>query len=203
MKRILSTVMMILLCIPVISQDQTTIIKPTKKGNYILGGSVKISYKSSFYNYMDPAYYSSTYRSKSIDFNICPQIGYFIADGLALGLSPVLHYQTSRSQTTKNQFFGIGSDAFIKYYLNNPIFFELQGGYLHQWQPRTSESEEDISNSYSIVPGIGYSIFLNSKVSLEPMINYEYRHYTSSYGTHRAESSTNSIFFSIQFIIFL
>jgi len=136
-----------------------------------------------------------------------PQIGYFIANGLAVGISPIYAYSNARetysaqdsstsyvsSSITKSdtKTNSIGAGVFIKYYSKLGFFLNMQIQYLYNKSVYSSEylnfspgttnilnrnqaNTYSHSNTYAISPGLGYAIFLNSNISLEPMISYSF-----------------------------
>jgi hypothetical protein len=214
MKKNLSVTILfwVLLSLPVISQDASSFTKPTLKGNLIIGGDFKFAFSHDF----EKAYYNTIYISESefkvdeISLSVSPEIGYFIIDGLAIGVSPIFSYSYTKSTIlfssfmvdTKGHSLGIGGNLFLKYYLKNCIFFEIASGY--SYSKSTNYSTHPSSNNiYSIIPSIGYAIFLNSKVSIEPKINYEFNNLSMKYSDQStAKESANGISLSAQFSIF-
>ena len=214
MKRILPILIFLFACLPVFSQEKSEIVKPITKGNYIIGGDLKINYQSLY----EKATYSSlpemNFRTNSFQVDISPEIGYFLADGLVIGLSPTIQYSFSKPKSAsylypgaKGHTVGLGTNVFIKYYLKNNIFLQLETGYVHDWiVQRNSTFGNYTYNYFSFTPSIGYAFFINSKVSFEPKINYTFNKNdtsdTSNLGTS-TKISTNGIFLSMQFTIFL
>jgi hypothetical protein len=214
MKKILSVTILfwVLLSLPVISQDTSSFTKPTLKGNLIIGGDFKFAFSHEF----EKVYYNTIYISESkfktdaISLSISPEIGYFIIDGLAIGVSPTFSYSYLKSTVlissflvnTKGHSLGIGGNLFLKYYLKNCIFFEIESGY--SYSKSTNNASHPSTNSiYSVIPSIGYAIFLNSKVSIEPKINYEFNYLSMKYSDQSmVNESANGISLSAQFSIF-
>lgn len=69
------------------SQDE----KPLNRGNKVLGGGASLGSESNHYSY-----------SKSFNGTLNPSFGYFIADGLILGLSPSLSINYKFDEETQN-----------------------------------------------------------------------------------------------------
>jgi hypothetical protein len=216
MKKILITayLLVMLLSLPCLAQESSDISKPTLKGNIILGGDLKFDFSNNFnkvnYPYGTFPVYEE-YTSNRISFTIGPQAGYFLIDGLAIGISPSVSYSFTKLTNYsgsmlvgyKNHSIGWGVNAFAKYYLKNCIFFELESGYSHL-KGVTDSFDPNSDYTYSIIPGVGYAIFLNSKVAIEPKINYEFNFSSTknSSGSWYKQSS-NGISLSAQFVIFL
>jgi hypothetical protein len=210
MKRLLPIFIFILISLFAYSQDQSGIIKPIKKGNLIIGGDLKFdgSGKSDEVNYpaMPPI---SDYKSTQISFSVSPDFGYFVTDGLVIGVSPAFQYTYSKTRSLtgiiinpKVNSFGLGGYIFIKYYLENCIFFEFETGYMHDWSS-SNGFDKATSDVYSFIPGIGYAIFINPKVSIEPKINYEFNRFTMKSVSMSDKQTSNSISFSVAFTMFL
>jgi hypothetical protein len=171
MKKILT---LICLCIPIYSFSQ--IERPITKGNSIISGGGTFKY--------------SQYSSNLI-FN--PGYGYFVVDNLALGLNTTFSYT---KVIQKSFIYGIG--PFAKYYFNNGLFLKTETfftkgnfiGYVNSYK----------TTNFSIIQGIGYSLFLNSKISLEPSLNYNYI-YTKA--GEFSTTNTNDFLFELKLNIFL
>jgi hypothetical protein len=214
MKKILSITILfcVFLNLPVFSQESSGITKPTLKGNLLIGGDFKFAFSHKY----DEAYFNSPYttdskiKSDGISLSISPQIGYFIIDGLAIGLSPSFSYSYTKSKVLFNPYMidnkghsiGLGGDLFLKYYLKNGVFFEIESGYSHSKFTNTV-TDPSANNIYSVIPSIGYAIFINSKVSIEPKINYEFKYISETYsGESSSKESANGLSLSAQFAVF-
>lgn len=90
-------------------------------------------------------------------FNISPDVGYFFADDLAVGLD--VDYSNIDFGSTSTSLFSVG--PFIRYYLIDPVFLELDANF----------GLGDLEfTEYGAA--VGYSFFLNNSVSLEPKLYY-------------------------------
>jgi hypothetical protein len=212
-KNLLVTILFLaLLSLPGISQENTSFTKPTIKGNFIIGGDFKFAFSHAFQetNYNSIYISDSKFKIDAISLSISPEIGYFIIDGLAIGVSPAFTYSNTKSTILYSSILadmqgnslGIGGNLFLKYYLKNCLFFEIESGYSHS--KSTDNATHPFSYStYSFIPSIGYAIFLNSKVSIEPKINYEFNYLSSEYSdSSTSKESANGISLSAQFTIF-
>jgi hypothetical protein len=214
MRKILftTTTFLLLLSLPVISQDTSSFTKPTLKGNLIIGGDFKFAFSHAYEKaYSNNIFISdSRFKIDAISLSISPEIGYFIIDGFVIGVSPTFTYSSTKSTglissilvDMKGNSLGIGGNLFVKYYLKNCLFFEIESGY--KYSKSTDNATNPFSNStYSVIPSIGYAIFLNSKVSIEPKINYEFNYLSSKYSdSSTSKESVNGISLSAQFSIF-
>jgi outer membrane protein len=183
--------------------------KPIKKGNIILGGGVGFSYSKESGNYKvidnnGQSFYQNI-DQKSISFSFGPSFGYFLIDGLAVGLSPSFSYsnQEFSSYTFNNYSFGIA--PYAKYYFNNGIFIHLKADYYHSVSKQKGFDNKTNYNYLTINPGIGYAFFINSKVSIEPSLEYSFmkNKEKSDNMLVDSENKTNKLFFSLGFQIFL
>jgi hypothetical protein len=94
---------------------------------------------------------------------------------------------------------GIGPE--LRYYFNNGLFLNAEVDYNHL---HGISNTSNTANYFSFKPGIGYSIFLNHKVSLEPCIFYEIADQKFKRDTFGdATIKTNTIMFDLTFNFFL
>ena len=117
---------------------------PIEQGAWVFSGNTNLGINS----------YSQTGGSSNSVFNIGLKGGYFFMDNLAGGLLFDLVSSSGSSVT------GIG--VFGRYYVNGKIF--LGAGF-----KSTSSSG---ASSTSIPLEVGYAIFLNNTIAIEPAFNY-------------------------------
>jgi len=155
--------------------------KPVTKGNIILSGGGAISHVKNSYS-------TGGSNTSFINCTLSPGFSYFILDNFAIGLNTNLEY----SGLTNNKTYTLGIGPKVKFYFNNGLFVNAEVSY---------NSLHGISNTsnkatfFAFKPGIGYAIFLNQKVSLEPGIFYEVKNgkYHISYGPADYKTSTISL----------
>ena len=82
-----------------------------------------------------------------------PNLGYFIADDLAIGLNISLVSQSFDGNS--NTSFGLG--PFVRYYVTDPIYITVG-----------ADLELDEGGGTTIGAGVGYSWFLNDGLAIEP-----------------------------------
>jgi outer membrane protein len=82
-----------------------------------------------------------------------PNLGYFIADDLAIGLDVGFVSQSFDGESEST--FGLGPS--IRYYVTDPIYVTVG-----------ANLELDEGGGTTIVAGVGYSWFLNNSVAIEP-----------------------------------
>ncbi len=80
------------------------------KDNWLVGGS------ASFSNSKQNLIYSAD-KNSDVSFSILPNIGYFITDKFALGLSPGVSFRQSKSNNVKSNVSSYAIGPFAKYYL--------------------------------------------------------------------------------------
>ena len=154
--------------------------KPITKGNMIISGAGSIeSYRSRY----------GDFASNTFNLSLSPGVGYFIIDNLAIGIN------TNFSITSQGGYgvYSLGLGPYARYYFKNGLFLNGELGYdlLHGLKNNGTKQKE-----YSIIPGIGYAIFLNPKVSFEPSINYRHVNGPDS-------NSRDGVFLELKFNIFL
>lgn len=116
MRRIAITILVLAYTVGLKAQELT----PTAKGNFMIGGSAGFSH-------------SKNNLSCSKNFDLAPNIGYFIIDGLAVGATPMYSYSNikpynnnSFSLKTISHTFSIA--PFVRYIFKNGIFTQIEGG---------------------------------------------------------------------------
>lgn len=165
--------------------------KPITKKNIFLGGAV---YLNRVNNYGDDNSnnHSSTYGFK-------PNIGYFLIDRLAIGLSPFISNSLSSNEYFQidsifklrynydSKIISIGVSPSIRYYFQNCIFLEVDLEYSYNKSVRDNYvsgtingseinlQDERIVSKYNKLEysfGVGYAYFVNSKVSIDASLMY-------------------------------
>ena len=126
---------------------------------------------------LSAAYYSGEIKAAGItekyditEITATPKIGWFIRQPLAVGLSTEFIYLTVDFDETRDtsSSFLLGG-PFVTYYFPNHIFGEASFGYGFN-----TINDDQQTNLIRIAGGIGYSLFLNEKVAVEPMLRYVY-----------------------------
>ena len=138
------------------------------KGNWMVGGSANFNSTS----YESTSNGGSSSEGKGIGVTIYPTFGYFIADKLALGLSPSFGYSKTEGG---NAYTSYGAGPFVRYYLLKPekmINVLTHIGY--SYGTDNSNSTSNILNFKA-----GPAIFLNSSVALELTLSYNISQLTS------------------------
>ncbi|PKP39327.1 MAG: hypothetical protein CVT98_02205 [Bacteroidetes bacterium HGW-Bacteroidetes-15] len=182
--------------------------KPIKRGDIVLGGSSSFSYSKinsryKFLDFVDGQYYYQNSDQKSVTVSFSPLFGYFIIDGLVIGISPSYSY----SKTVFTNYEGIansfGIAPFIKYYFDNGFFADLESGYRYSILKQQGVDYKRKYSYLSVSPSVGYAFFINSKVSIEPSLKYFFSKAIDKDDIGNSYFETNSFLFSIGFHIFL
>lgn len=164
--------------IPLLSFSQVE--KPITRSTFLIGGSAS----AGFYT----GVYETGGTSSNLSINFTPSAGYFIMDGLAIGLAPRVYFYLSDNST----FTTLGLSPFAKYYFQNGFVVRLDIGYSF------STGESYSNSSLGFGGGLGYAYFLNSNVALELFLN-EYINVNES----SSNSVSNSLYFSLGLQAFL
>ena len=166
MRRIAITILVLAYTVGLKAQE----FPPTAKGNFMIGGSAGYSH-------------SKNNLSCSKNFDLAPNIGYFIIDGLAVGATPMYSYSNikpynnnSFSLKTISHTFSIA--PFVRYIFKNGIFTQIEGGigktFIKRGVFHSNEDSKSTTTTKYIQPSIGYSYFINSKVAIEASAYYKY-----------------------------
>lgn len=143
-----------------ISKPQTTAqvgTTPIQKGNWIVGGSVgSMGY---------------SFEGKTFNVNLMPQAGYFISDGVAIGLTAGGGLQTVKHG---DNIWNYKVAPFVRYYF--PEGASSSGRFFGQGDIGISGASAGSDSDTSFAFGInaGYAHFITPSVALEAMVGYNY-----------------------------
>lgn len=182
--------------------------KPIKKGNITLGGSVGFGYSAASRKSIITDSYGQSFEGttdqKTMSVYLNPGFGYFVVDGLVIGISPSFSYTHDKYSGFIRNSYSIGITPFAKYYFNNGFFAGFKASYHFSISKQPGYDYSTKYNQISIRPSLGYAIFINSKVSLEPSLEYSFE---KAIGKNDMISDDNlkvhQIYFNIGFNIFL
>ena len=176
----------------------------TEQGNFLVGGGASYSFDKNKFERGSTT--TDVGKSSEISFN--PNFGYFVINGLAVGLS--INLNSSKFEAEDNggevKSSSVSFGPFVKYYHSSNFFgmagFGVGSGRTESTGPLgfTSESEWGVSNW---IIGGGYAIFLNDNVSIEPMLSYGSVRVTDKDEDPEEVNIDNGLTFSIGFQIFL
>jgi len=155
---------------------------PISQGNIIVGGGGTIDYYKSKTDY---GVFTSEYKRTAI--SLYPTFLYFVTDGLAIGATLDLGLSLHDKKTDYT--LGIGPE--IRYYFEAGLLLKAETSYVFQ---------SNMKDGYlSVKPGIGYAIFINSKVALEPCLVYEFTSEKWKSGTNNITDKANRFGIEIGF----
>jgi outer membrane autotransporter protein len=108
---------------------------------------------------------------------LSPSAGYFIIDNLAVGAAIDFNASSTKPSggTGKSSSTSVSLSPFVRYYLNQGIFFQGQVGFGSENSKYPSGGGTTTTTKYSTSNwslGAGYAYFLNDFVAVEPMIGY-------------------------------
>lgn len=155
---------------------------PIQKGNWMVGSSVGST--------------GYSFEEKSFNINVLPSAGYFITDGLAVGLQAGAGLQTIKHG--KN-IWNYKVMPFARYYF--PEGASETGRFFGQGAigvSGLSQREGGSESSFAFSVNAGYSHFLSRNVALEGLLGYNYS--KSNLADAKAQ---NGLGFSVGFQIFL
>ncbi|GAA4784775.1 hypothetical protein GCM10023231_10690 [Olivibacter ginsenosidimutans] len=162
---------------PQLSEDVG--LTPIKKGNWMVGGSLgSMGY---------------SFEGKSFNINVNPQAGYFVSDGVAIGLSLKGGYQ---SEKDKKDLWTYGIAPFVRYFF--PEGSSSTGRFFGQGKVGIAGASGGSDVTFAAGLGLGYAHFITRSVALEAMVGYDY-----SKAATASASAQNGLGFSLGFQIYL
>jgi len=170
MKNITLTFMTLLLSLGLMAQDQGTIL---------LSGSTGLNFSSLSLNDTEPNDLPSGYESSTSTLDLDLSLGYFVTDGLAVGIAVSSDSSTDKMEYENNDTESKTSTTVIapmvRYYIaETGLYGQLSYGFGSSIDKYTdgSNSTEDKAKVSNLGIGLGYSIFLSDDVALSPSLAY-------------------------------
>lgn len=161
----------------------------TEKGKFLLGGSTNLAFSSDKYQWDE-----EDQSEKSTDIDLMPQVGYFIANGLAIGLEfPFSHSWSDDEKSTS-----IGCGPFAKYYFGKSQFkpFLLTGTEFNKETSKYTYSSGEVSEStdrsFLWKAGGGIGIFITKNLSVDLSLLYVHEEYRWKSETDEPYSKSTS-----------
>lgn len=151
---------------------------PISKGKIIIGGSLsidKINNKESFYYASGNIFY--VYRTITISTNL--ELEYLLSNHWAIGLitEDQLSSRKDKGSTTKFNSNDILIGPVLRFYIKSGLFIMSS---VELGRSNTEYSKGNLPkykyNNWSYNVGLGYSIMLDRKIAIEPLIRYNYYH---------------------------
>lgn len=180
------------LLIPIFS-----LLAQTDQGTFAVGGQVSFGFQNSSSEVDD----NTTADVDINSVNISPSVGFFVIDQFVAGLS--LNASRSNSdnggfETTSTAF---SAGPFMKYYLEEGPFFQAS---MNIGKNRLKNDGFDIdSDIFGWTIGVGYAVFLNEWISLEPGVTYGRTVFKQNDVSIDTRTINKALVFSAGFNIFL
>jgi hypothetical protein len=163
--------------------------KAIKKGDLIVTGSASLNFRS---NKTESGGFTS--ETKGINFGVYPGVYFFVADGFAIGTSLSAGFYSGDGTFSYN--LGIGPE--LRYYFDFGLFVKAEASYLlNHYETGTKY------NTINVETGVGYAIFLNPNVALEPSLFYNLNLGNNKYSNSETSTTAHMLGFKIGFSIFL
>ncbi len=175
----------------------------TQKGNWLIGGSGSFTSNNHKMSSFPSNEGSTSTNSKTSSLLLNGNIGYFVKDRFAIGISPNIHLWNMKDTYANYPYLNsssngssIGLGLFTRYYfLNNQEKFNFIGEASYGFDKVTDEDAYQKKTSISIGP----VLFLNSNTSLDFLLNYS----NSNKNYTRNKVTDNSISLNIGLQIYL
>lgn len=150
---------------------------PIQKGNWIVGGSLgSLGY---------------SFEGESFSLSLNPRAGYFISDGVALGLGLTGSVYTAPDA---DAVWGYGVAPFVRYYF--PQGSSASGRFFAHGDIGIAGSSPGSGATLLLGANVGYAHFITESVALEAMAGYNYSKATVS-GSEKASGLGVSLGFQI------
>jgi hypothetical protein len=172
LNRVLTTIVISLLVLSLNAQ--------TTAGKLLLGGSSSMGFAASTNKWKDDN--GSGTDSKDLSFNLTPQVGFFVINGLAVGLVLDIEYAASKDDASNDKDISttVVAGPFVRYYFGSSKikpFVEGSGGfgvYSDKYDPDEGNTITDKYGVMALQGKGGVAFFLNDAVSLELGLSYNY-----------------------------
>ncbi|MDN3705537.1 outer membrane beta-barrel protein [Myroides ceti] len=154
--------------------------KPIQQGNWMIGGSLgSLGY---------------SFEGENFNINVTPRAGYFISDGIAIGLGVNAGLETVKDG---DNIWNYGVMPFVRYYF--PEGASSTGRFFGQGEIGISGSNGGTSDtSFAFGIGAGYAHFISQNVALEAIAGYNYSKSNAS-----SAQAQNGLGFAVGFQIYL
>jgi len=134
---------------------------PIQQGNWIVGGSLgSLGY---------------SFEAESFNIALNPRAGYFVSDGVAIGLGLLGSLRTAPDE---DNVWGYGVAPFVRYYF--PQGSSSTGRFFAQGDIGISGSSPGAGASLFLGANVGYAHFITNSVALEVTAGYNYTKATAT-----------------------
>jgi hypothetical protein len=177
-----------------------------QKGSVLTGGNLGISFGKYETSYNSPyGDYNNSKRYNSV--TMSPYVGAFVGNGFSLGLIVDLTSSTYKDDEfdskDKNSQYTVG--PVLRFYTPGGLFFHADVMFGKNTYKSSSDwgssSGEDKINKYQL--GVGYAIFLNDFVALEPSVMYRSSKLKNTDGDTKGEDKLGEFVIGMGFSIYL
>ncbi|MCL4641542.1 MULTISPECIES: hypothetical protein [Olivibacter] len=152
---------------------------PIQKGNWMVGGSLgSMGY---------------SFEGESFNVNINPRAGYFVSDGIAIGLALNGGYGSVKDDED-NWTYGIA--PFVRYFF--PEGSSATGRFFGQGEVGIAGANKGSDVTFAAGVGLGYAHFITRSVALEAVVGYNY-----SKANNASAQAQNGLGFNLGFQIYL
>jgi outer membrane protein len=168
MKKLISALIAIFISVGAFSQ-----FSQYSKGRFLIGGNLGFNSTTSKTKLGSN---SSSTSEKSNMFSFTPQLGYFLINNLSAGMG--LDISLSSVKPTADIYdeynTSIQFQPFVRYYIKPGIFFQGTYGIGSEKDKQTynGDSQQQKYMVYSWSAAAGYSLLINNRVAIEPLIGY-------------------------------
>ena len=158
----------------------TQVAAQTDQGTVMVGGSISLSLDKQESKIGNQSFQDNGDINA---FSVTPSVGYFFVDGLVGGLG--LNYQRlhrefeNNDESTRNL---LSVEPFLRYYFDNGIFGMANVGYGWGTSKNTGNNFPETATDLRLFNwqvGVGYAIFLNDHIAIEPLVSYRSEDFTS------------------------
>jgi hypothetical protein len=206
MKKILLWVLLAQVCLSTSVIAQSRYRPALQKGSVLAGGNVGFSFGTYKSTYSSP-YVDYSYSQKYSSVTMSPHAGVFVANGFSLGLIVDLTSATYKgdefNQKDKSSQYAIGPA--VRFYTPGGFFFHADIAFGKNTYKSSSDwgssSGEDKLTKYQL--GIGYAIFVNDFVALEPSVTYRSSKMTNVDGEAEGKDNLGEFVVGMGFSIYL
>ena len=154
-------------------------LDPIRKGNWMVGGSLgSMGY---------------SFEGKSFNVNINPRAGYFVSDGIAIGLSLNGGFQSVKHE---KDIWTYGVAPFVRYFF--PEGSSSTGRFFGQGEVGIAGASRGSDVTFAAGVGLGYAHFITRSVALEAIVGYNY-----SKANNASANAQNGLGFNLGFQIYL
>lgn len=176
-----------------------------QKRSLLVGGSMDLSF-GNYKNQVTSDWMNYDMKTSVSSITFSPQVGYFVAQGLALGAKVNLTRSTTADEGEDEKYtisnFSVG--PFMRYYTKAKIFFHGEYTIGKENQKVTGSYDDNASGNLSgWKAGVGYAAFLNDNIALEPHFMYASDTTKERDDAYNLKSTFGRIVVGLTFTLFL